>query len=201
MCGMLHRPSIRERYSRRPTCLMNVGEVIVGDDAKAVGRAAAKEPLSVYQRVWPIFGCGVSAASVVADREATEAERARLTTRCNRCNISTSVHGRRSWNRRASAESLETQVKVRGRCGSCLSGALESVRDRGSSLFRGACGDDSARWRSVLERDCPVRATRRSLEVLDHGHNAFSRAASQAGCRCTADRVVMRPPDGKLVGS
>ena len=128
---------------------MNVGEVIVGDDAKAVGRAAAKEPLSVYQRVWPIFGCGVSAASVVADREATEAERARLTTRCNRCNISTSVHGRRSWNRRASAESLETQVKVRGRCGSCLSGALESVRDRGSSLFRGACGDDCARWRSV----------------------------------------------------
>ena len=99
-CGMLHRPSIREGYSRRPTCLMNVGEVIVGDDAKAVGRAAAKEPLSVYQRVWPIFGCGVRATSVVADREATEAERARLTTRCNRCNISTSVHGRRSWNRR-----------------------------------------------------------------------------------------------------
>jgi hypothetical protein len=28
-----------ERYSRRPTCLMNVGEVIVGDDAKAVGWA------------------------------------------------------------------------------------------------------------------------------------------------------------------
>jgi hypothetical protein len=58
--------------------------VIVGDGVKAVGWGRPRQSLHLdYQRVssfrfkwakWPILGCRVSAASVVAAREAAEAE-------------------------------------------------------------------------------------------------------------------------------
>jgi hypothetical protein len=55
---------LRKRYSRIPTCVINVGEVIIGDGVKAVGWGRPRQSLHLdYQRVSSFGSSGQSGQS------------------------------------------------------------------------------------------------------------------------------------------